>query len=60
MVTVISIQCRLSVDTLKCVVAQECQKRMKGSHGRLTTSETVEAMYKKYGIPRNLLFIDFK
>nr|SVE88778.1 EOG090X0A0V [Daphnia sinensis]SVE90022.1 EOG090X0A0V [Daphnia sinensis]SVE90651.1 EOG090X0A0V [Daphnia sinensis] len=38
----------LSVDTLKCIVAQECQKRMKGSHGRLTTSETVEAMYKKF------------
>nr|SVE73696.1 EOG090X0A0V [Daphnia atkinsoni] len=35
----------LSVDTLKCVVAQECQKRMKGSHGRLTTPETVEIIF---------------
>nr|SVE75896.1 EOG090X0A0V [Daphnia hispanica] len=38
----------LSADTLKCIVAQECQKRMKTSHGRLTTPETVEAMYKKF------------
>ncbi|EFX67010.1 hypothetical protein DAPPUDRAFT_203829 [Daphnia pulex] len=39
---------QLSVDTLKCVVAQECQRRMKGSHGRLTTSEAVEVLYKRY------------
>nr|SVE74321.1 EOG090X0A0V [Daphnia barbata] len=39
---------QISVDTLKCIVAQECQRRMRGSHGKLTTSETVEVMYKKF------------
>nr|CAH0099319.1 unnamed protein product [Daphnia galeata] len=39
---------KLSVDTLKCVVAQECQRRMKGSHGRLTTSDAIEVLYNRY------------
>nr|CAG4651169.1 EOG090X0A0V [Simocephalus serrulatus]SVE94378.1 EOG090X0A0V [Simocephalus serrulatus] len=38
----------VSVDTIKCVVAQECQRRMKCSHGRLTSSETIEVMYNRY------------
>nr|CAG4634939.1 EOG090X0A0V [Alona affinis] len=39
---------QVCVDTLKCVVAQECQKRMKISHSRLTALESVEDMYERY------------
>nr|CAG4647241.1 EOG090X0A0V [Megafenestra aurita]SVE92528.1 EOG090X0A0V [Megafenestra aurita] len=39
---------QISVDTLICIVAQECQRRMKWSHGRLTSLEAVETMYKRY------------
>nr|CAG4641883.1 EOG090X0A0V [Eurycercus lamellatus] len=39
---------QISVETLKCIVAQECQRRMKFTHSRLTTAEAVEDMYNRY------------
>nr|CAG4649525.1 EOG090X0A0V [Scapholeberis mucronata]SVE93757.1 EOG090X0A0V [Scapholeberis mucronata] len=38
----------LSVDTLRSIVSQECQRRMKCNHGRLTSTETVEVMYSRF------------
>merc|ERR1712071_367643 len=38
----------ISVDTLKCIIAQECQRRMKHWHGRLTSAEAVEDIYARF------------
>nr|CAG4646434.1 EOG090X0A0V [Macrothrix elegans] len=39
---------QISKQTLRCIVAQELQKRMKFSHGKLTTHDAVEEMYNRY------------
>nr|CAG4648088.1 EOG090X0A0V [Moina brachiata]SVE93143.1 EOG090X0A0V [Moina brachiata] len=38
----------VSLDTLKCIVAQDNQRRMKNFHAKLTTAEAIEEMYHKY------------
>nr|CAG4642666.1 EOG090X0A0V [Evadne anonyx] len=38
----------ISVNTLKCIIAQDCQRRMKHLHGRLTSAEAVEDIYAKF------------
>ena len=37
----------ISVDTLKCIIAQDCQRRMKHWHARLTSAEAVEDIYAR-------------
>nr|CAG4637936.1 EOG090X0A0V [Chydorus sphaericus] len=39
---------QICVETLKCIAAQECQKKMRFTHARLTSSEAVENMYERY------------
>lgn len=38
----------ISVDTLKCIIAQDCQRRMKHWHARLTSAEAVEDIYARF------------
>jgi len=39
---------RISIDTIKCIIAQDLQRKMKNFHGRLTTVDAIEDMYTRY------------
>jgi len=38
----------ISINALKCIIAQDCQRRMKHLHGRLTTAEAIEDIYARF------------